>query len=303
MYNRPSLGPIFMASDHIIQSNSNSTGFSAAFLSQQSYVELLRTADSFFDLHMTTRNRILPCQVNSYMLIARTPPRAYRYLWKGTGRKVSLSIDRLLYNSNYGILVGLVQLKTNFTCNNIPHIVLAKREGVNNSLVSRVIENYAKTELPSQIETLYSPFKVHGKIGVMIGSIEEDSIATIIGDTGTGTGTSTGTSTYVAPPEVMFSVEQSPPFPLPSHELPQSSTILSFDDFKTHAHVHYAQEDDQMKITVKGGDVATGEKWQGEMVMKGPRGGKFIIKDGKKKYVPVIKEDGDDVYNVNILQD
>lgn len=298
-------GPFF-TSNHSIQTVTN--GFSAVFLSQTSYFELLRIADSHFNLDMTTNKRILPCQVNSYMLIARTPQREYRHLWKGVGRKVSLTINKMLYNSHYGILVALVQLKSNFTCNTIPHIVLAKREGVNNALVSKVIENHS--DLPSQIETLYPPFKAHGKIGAMLGSIEED----IKPDTSIVDGVEvTNTNNYVRRPEVVFAVEQPPPL-LPSTKDQQK--LLSFEQFKKRAHEQQPENDDQIKITIKkgqeqgqgqGGVEATGEFYQGEEIMKGPRGGQFIIKDGKKKYVPIGKggKDGakDVVYRVNILQD
>ena len=110
--------------------------FNGAFLGQESYMELLRLSDTYFDfLQMSTRDRKLPCSRNSYLLISR----AKKHLWKGAGKKVSLVVDRLLYNRTYGILVALVQMKNNFTCNNIPHIVIAKNKEVGNAMISRLV--------------------------------------------------------------------------------------------------------------------------------------------------------------------
>ena len=95
----------------------------------------------------------------------------------------------------------------------------------------------------------------------------------------------------------MYTVEQPPP----------PNNILSFAQFKKQSQLQRNKEDETMKFTLsKGKDEATGETYQGEQVMKGPRGGKYIMKDGKKKRIPKNIEEGrssDVVYKINILRD
>jgi hypothetical protein len=268
--------------------------FSASFLDQKSYIELLRISDSFFDLKMTTRERALPCQQNSYMVLVRSPPREPRYLWKGIGRKVSLTVNAVVYNERYGVLVALVQLKNNYTCNHPPHIVLAKRAGVNNILVSNVIDDAA-----SRMEMLYSPYRVHGKIGVIFGSGEETITPALETKMVDGLEVRT-TNNVVTRPEVLMTVEQPPPTSL-------EPKFVSYDQFRVSAAADRAKGGDEvMEITLdkkSGGERATGETYQGEAVMEGPRGGKYIMKDGKKKYVPGGKAGKSElIYNINILE-
>jgi hypothetical protein len=292
--------PIF---EHIPDfAGSASDAFSAAFLDQQSYIELLRIADTYFSLNMTTRDRKLPCQKNSYMVISRYPPQDKSYLWKGIGRKVSLTVTDVMYNERYGVLAALVQMKNNFTCNKQPHIVLAKREGVNNVLVSRVVDGSIPEGYETKVEKLYSSHRAHGKIGVIVDSAEE----TLNPDMQIVNGIAIRkTHDIVSRPEVVYTVEQPPP--------PCLNKFVSFDQFKKMGQQRRDErkrpagyDDDVMEITLEAKDDgvrATGETYQGEPVMKGPRGGQYIIKDGKKKYVPGSKGGGksDVVYNVNIL--
>lgn len=271
-----------------------SEAFSGAFLNQQSYIELLRITDSYFDLNMTRKERKLPCQQHSYMLIARSNGQADA-IWKGIGRKVSLNIYAVAYNEKYQVLFGLVQLKHNFTCNQQPHIVLAKANGINNVLVSKVLHDSS-----TRTQVLPVPHKVHGKIGVILDSGQE--IITPDRKQIDGIDVYT-THNVVTRPEVVYTVEQPPP---------KQGDFLSPDEFRKFAEQPKPQagQDEVMEITLEktssgSGAVATGETYQGETVMKGPRGGKYIMKDGKKKYVPAGKggEGGSDVvYNINILE-
>jgi hypothetical protein len=63
-------------------------------------------------------------------------------------------------------------MKNNFTCNNIPHIVIAKNKEVGNAMISRLVDE-STTDPQSQLEILYAPFRIHGKIGIMVGSNDE----------------------------------------------------------------------------------------------------------------------------------
>lgn len=263
--------------------------FNGVFLNQESYMLLLKLSDTYFGLNMSTQDRVLPCLNNCYMLISRS----YVHLTKGVGKKASLTVNRLLYNKHFGVLVAMVQMKNNFTCNPIPHIVISKRETMSNVTVSRIVNGEEANEFPSVIETLYEPVKVHGRIGIMMGS-EETKQPNTVNINGMIV---TQTNQRVVRPEVAYTVEQSAP-----------NKFLTFDQFKERAKSTKKEDtDDTMKITIEPkntDDVTTGETFRGEPVMQGPRGGKYIIKDGKKVYVKdKAKAEGSDVvYKINILE-
>lgn len=258
--------------------------FSGVFLTQSSYVALLKLADTYFpDLRMSSVDRQLPCLRNSYMLMTRSQ----RNMFRGINRKASLTIDRLIYNAHFGVLAAGVQMRNNVTDNDVPHVLLAKRDNnVNNATVGRVINGECCEEFPSIEEYLISPFKVHGKIGVMVGSDEtpQAEIKYI------GGVKMQQTHEYVDRPEVSITVEAPPPATI------KRSPMMSFDQFKQHARDNpVPTSNDTMQITLEKSSgpsrkasqepVHTGEYYKGEPVMKGPRGGKFIIKDEKKIYV------------------
>jgi hypothetical protein len=162
----------------------------------------------------------------------------------------------------------------------------------------------------SRVERLYSPHRVHGKIGVVFGSGEEriqpEPEVNVVDGLEVRT-----THKVVTRPEVVFTVEQPPPPPA------STGKFISFDQFKkmgqnprNRQSAGQGQDPDIMEITLEPTESSkstpTGETYQGESVMKGPRGGKFIIKDGKKKYVQGSGGgDGESsgvVYNINILE-
>ena len=115
------------------------------------------------------------------------------------------------------------------------------------------------------------------------------------------------THKYVTRPEVSLTVEK---------PLTVRAGFISYNDFKDRAREEQEREEDNdgtMRISLdpKGGQqgpVATGEIYRGEPVMKGPRGGKYVTKEGKKIYVPAGKagdgskqSESDVVYKINIL--
>jgi hypothetical protein len=265
--------------------------FCGAFIDQPSYIELLRAADAAFQLNMTSRTRVLPCQQNSYLVMSRSPP------WRGIGRPVSLTVDSILYNSEHGVLLAMVKMKNNFTCNKVPHIVIAKRPGMTNIVASHAIDDST-----SKIQ-LCSPLRVHGKIGVITGSHEEFVKPVRINVDGMHV---VATNKVVTRPEVVYTVEQPlddprpAPTPLKVTPKPKASASASAS----------ASKSDVMEITLekpgsdRGKGSATAGTYMGEPIIKGPRGGCYIIKDGKKKYVPAGNsgEKAELVYNINILE-
>ena len=319
------------------------TMFSGAFLDQASYEQLLQITDTYFDLDMMSKSsRKLPCAERSYMLIARDRKK----VTMGLSKRVSMSVYSLSYNEKYGFVVGLIQMKKNFTCNTIPHIVIAKRTDMNNAMVARAL-----SEPGNSVVQLYSTVKIRGKIGIVCGNDE------IIGDDiemQNGMQIHRGGQT-VSRPETTLTVEQ---------PLPEKKTI-SFNEFKTrraeqsdgqrhdgqrqHEQQHeqqpryeqheqqprYEQHEQQPRyeqheqherqhgeqrqrsvpepdtdvIEINTGGISpegvlTGEMFRGQPVIKGPRGGRHIMLDGKKLYVygkAKTPKQSEVVYKVNML--
>ncbi len=284
--------------------------FTGVFITQDSYKELLTLVDSYFPLNMLSHERKLPCAKHSYMLITKS--REHSKLWFNVNKKASLTINKLIYDEQYGIVSALVYLKHNFTCNKIPHIVLAKKNHINRATVNSIINNPSQT---SYVVHLDPPFRAHGCIGVLAGSGEESDLSVMSGDVLMQRG-----HDIVARPETTLSVENPDP---------DQSMIISLDEYKQNQDVIHVREEqaDQgtdMKITLtvptstaasaqKSKEaIATGEVYKGCSVMKGPRGGKFIMKDGKKVYcngalddskTPALKRvaEGSAVYKINML--
>ena len=271
--------------------------FCGAFIDQPSYVKLLKLADHAFGLNMTSKERTLPCQQHSYLVISRSRP------WRGVGRPVSLTVDSILYNAQHGVLLAIVKMKRNFTCNKVPHIVIAKRPGITNIIASHAIDD------PTSKIQLCPPLRVHGKIGVLANSKEEWIQPVKINIDGMHV---VATNKVVTRPEVVYTVEQPLDIPSPSPSSSPSSNPSSQpapDNQRIKPNIKFKPpaSDDVMEITLETGSrsVATGGTYMGEPIMKGPRGGCYIIKDGKKKYVPAnvsSHEKAELVYNINILE-
>ena len=254
--------------------NPDQDAFTGAFITQESYVTLLRLLDSYFSLDMLTQNRKLPCTKHSYMLISKSE----QSRWVNVGRKVSLTVTKILHNPNYGIAVAFVYLKTNFTCNAIPHIVLAKEHNINRATVNNIIQN---ANSGNEVVQLEAPLKIHGRIGVLIDSGEEIVMADRVADG------IQHTHCVVTRPEVTLSVEQPPPFQQISSEEYRDRNKPAESEPEPVIEAH----GDDLSITVeptnrkRGNAVPTGDTYKDCPVMKGPRGGMFVIKDDKKIYV------------------
>lgn len=291
--------------------------FSGAFITLDSYKQLLQSVDSYFGLNMLSSTRSLPCNKHSYMLIKKHIRDRPHQIWCGVGKKVSLVVHSLVYNQQYGMVCGLVHLKANFTCNKVPHIVLAKRKELNRATVHSILE--ADSPHTHRVN-LPSPLRVHGRIGVLMGSGEESVLASRVDGV-------LQSHTAVSRPEITFTVE---------HPDPEPGVSLSADEYQRKqaardAHIQATRisrqaaveeeepaKPDTMEITLNGGTAGgssggtggteTNETYKGYPVQRGARGGKYIIKEnGIKEYVKEKAQpkqsgsDGGPVYKVNML--
>lgn len=308
--------------------NIDEKSFSGAFLAEKSYMELLSLADTYFELNMRTASRVLPCCNNSYLLISRDQDK----IFKGIGKKVSLQITGLLCDIGMGYLVAIVQMKNNFTSNRVPHIVLAKKHTLSNYSIGTAVAGSRGV-----LERLYIPVKIHGKIGIMSGSDEETAESSVVINNGLQIHQ---TNTIVHRPEVTMTVEHPLPqkrvfMPTPpvldrrtspvdvpptvgpptyqTQEEPQQR-LKPVIQQRPQAPSNICQpaeidSEGSMKIEIKKrprkkepDPVPTGDIYKGEPVMRGPRGGLYIMK-GKNRYAvkPEQLQQSDVVYKVNML--
>jgi hypothetical protein len=172
--------------------------FSAVFLSQQSYINILDLVDIYFKLGMRTEGSTLECLPQSYMFITYKKDK----IKMGIGKSVILKLTGLGYSPKLHTVVAYVQLKRNFTDNVMPHIIISKPRNLKRADIRKLLKD------PSfQTHLLHAPYTVHGKIGVMSGSKEET--ASIMYSTDGSPVQISNTS--VTRPEVTLSVENSPP--------------------------------------------------------------------------------------------
>jgi hypothetical protein len=192
------------------------------------------------------------------MLITRDQ----EHITKGVGKHASLKVDRLVYDPDSGILSALVAMKNNFTCNQIPHIILsgsgAGTDSASSADADKIISSVVASANINKVKTLPIPIKVHGKIGIMTGGQVERAHET----------SSQGRDRSREKRDTCVELA-----------LPQVSPDRVPDSADT------------MKISIDTGNKSgqtTGALYNGETVFSGPRGGRYILKNGRKKY---LKED------------
>lgn len=273
----------------LISKSHGSDGFTGVFISSESYSQLLDIVDIYFGLGMKTDTCQYPLLEHCYMLIRNNTPSSTSNIPSALGKKVKMQVSHLIHNEKYGVVAAHVVLKNNFTCNHIPHIVITKRDSLSNSTVKRIINGELDYKHPSISKKLHAPYTLHGAIGVMFNSdLEKEPLSStkiITDETGYD---EHHTGRVVVRPELTITVDNYPP---PKED----QKYVTFEELKNDG----KNETEPSK-----------EYYQGCLVQKGARGGKYIVKDGKKKYLTKAEKvesestsglSGKPIYNVNLL--
>jgi hypothetical protein len=263
--------------ESIVLDGNVKSAFNGVFLTQDSYVELLDLVDKYFHICLRDESCPLPCLTQSYMLISRQKER----LKYALNKNVSLKIKSLFYNNKLELLVAIVYLKKNFTDNLCPHIIISKPEKINESYVNKLLNNeeelkdFTKYNNIIKLDEFYT---VHGKVGIMINlNVNEPGEANVNTRPKTITD-SIGRQVHVS-----------------NEEVSRPEVTLSVDN-------GLPPQDEESENTKD-----QPEMYMGMLVHKGKRGGKYVIKDNKKKYVSDAEIEGSKstsdgvVYNVNLL--
>lgn len=263
----------------------DNNAFTAVFVHRESYMELLKQAEMLFHLQLLCKTPSIPLVKNSYMLISkhRQQPDS---TCKNIGLKVNMKVTDLIYNE-LGILVALVYLKKNFTCNHVAHIILAKKPNISNSMINLILngELAESSATISHLESIKDTLVVHGRIGVMTGNTEECPPVDRKKDRGL---TVEYTGDYVRRPETTITIENPPPSSAITEVMKDHSRFVTFDQFREQMK---KGAEEKLRITLDGAapistsSTAEGETYRGYPVSRGPRGGKYYLKDGKKFYL------------------
>lgn len=242
--------------------------FSAVFVHQDYYLELLKLCNTYFNLHLLNpEQRELPLPQFTYMLIKKNQDRTD--LSANIGLHSRITIDQLIYNKKFGLLVARVRLKKNWTSNPVPHIVLAKRTNVTNNLINLVLSgNFSHFE-DNQITDIYDPVSIKGRIGVMLDSTIEDHYVESTEEDGIRV---EKTTQMVQRPEVSISMEREP------YKPERKKVDFTFSDLSIES-----ETDGTYKNDTSGEGLGT---YKGFPIKQGPRGGKYYFDDsGKKMYL------------------
>lgn len=254
--------------------------FSAFFIHQDSYTELLRLCNTYFNLNMLDPDRReLPLPLFTYMLIKKHDASKSREVYSQVGLCSRLTISHLVYSKKFGVLVAKVQLKRNWTVNSVPHIVLAKKSNITNNFINLILDGSLDQLDTNQTVDLYDPISIRGRIGVMSDSkIEDPYVETTMVD---GLHVEK-TTDYVDRPEVSISIER-PPYR--RTEAPKID--FTFDGIIQDNHSSEDESDREIQDEKRHSNDNKGlGTYRGFQVKQGPRGGKYYIDgQGKKQYL------------------
>jgi hypothetical protein len=216
-------------------------------------------------------------------------------LYKNIGRKVTMKVTKLAHSRAMGILVAEVYLTKNFTPFRIPHIILGtKTHELNSHLAVNVLDG-EYDHLEDMICILDPTVSVEGMIGVELESktkitLENQSQGQqmkkcnhsrrIENDETIHFFDNHLSNNVVNRPEVVDSVERVLPSVLRMQK--QQEQEQQESERRKQERELVDKEDNNSDEDNKEDDP---RYYRGELIMKGPRGGQYIIKDGKKIYV------------------
>jgi hypothetical protein len=236
--------------------------FSAVFIHEDSYIELLEEAEPLFHLNMFQKDRALPLREQAYMFIAFRDPTFNQ------GLRVNVDINGYAYLENE-YLVALVFLRNNFTEFMNPHIILASRPGLS--------DDYIRRNLKGKIIALPSSITIKGKIDVHTMPFEVTPFKPV----------NSFNSFNPEPIQFFTNILKRPellnrPEPLNRSELLNRPELLNRSEPLNRP----------LRETSEVLTIASEEEIDEPGVFKGPRGGKYRIVDGKKIY---LKKQGQNV--------
>lgn len=163
---------IIFDKSEISSSSHSSLSFNAAFIHQDYYIRLLEKCNTEFNLNLLDPDkREIQLRDSAYMLISRD--RSDVKFLANIGIKVVMKVSELIWSKPLCAIIGVVQLRKNFTCNSIPHIIIAKNPEMNNQICENIIQGSFDHLGDTYRISLYEPIIIKGRIGIAIDNPEE----------------------------------------------------------------------------------------------------------------------------------
>ncbi len=275
--------------------------FSALFIHEKSYIKVLQKANFHFGLHLLSHNRELPLVKTAYMKLSDK-------IIPNPGKNGNVSILELIYSKSLKLLICIAKLKTNFTCMKIPYIILAGsgEEHMIYGLITGKYDNLGGL-IRHDID-----FKLKGKIGNAIDNQrneKNESVSDIIkedrqskkyevqNDIKHDLIMPSATAVEI-PPELnkyFMNREKNMKSQLEKNGITADVTTMegyirpevqeTVERAPVKSFTIQGEVTNKTANTTSNLDNDEPETWQGFKVMKGARGGKYVLKGGKKKYI------------------
>jgi len=124
--------------------------FYGFFISHTDYLSLLNLCELKFNIKLLDdKTREIDIVKNPYMLYKLAQDvydqKYDKITFNIIGKPVKMQIIKLLYSKEYELIVGIPKLKTNITCSEIPHVVIAKKNNFPNNLVVELLKGVFNT--------------------------------------------------------------------------------------------------------------------------------------------------------------
>jgi len=124
---------LFFEKDKLNLINLSQNAVFCFIVAENDYINLLKTSEKYFNLNLTNRTYQRSIEIQNFIYLL------YKFIHKNVGfnpkedkntidilgKEFVIKINKLIYNPNLQTLFALVNLKNNWTCCEIPHIMIS----------------------------------------------------------------------------------------------------------------------------------------------------------------------------------
>lgn len=125
---------LFFEKDKLNLINLSQNAVFCFIVAENDYINLLKTSEKYFNLNLTNRTYQRSIEIQNFIYLL------YKFIHKNVGfnpkedkntidilgKEFVIKINKLIYNPNLQTLFALVNLKNNWTCCEIPHIMISQ---------------------------------------------------------------------------------------------------------------------------------------------------------------------------------
>ena len=125
---------LFFEKDKLNLINLSQNAVFCFIVAENDYINLLKTSEKYFNLNLTNKTYQRSIEIQNFIYLL------YKFIHKNVGfnpkedkntidilgKEFVIKINKLIYNPNLKTLFALVNLKNNWTCCEIPHIMISQ---------------------------------------------------------------------------------------------------------------------------------------------------------------------------------